>query len=163
MIIISYQGIFDGQNFQSANTPTQFGNAFNKGFSVMADVWRINGVLCVGTENDPIEVTERYLQGVKWWLNCQNQDAYDYLVAQPRNLYPNVFKFSNVATEASPTETTSGKTIVPGTVPLDNNSVVYLPEITDRAMLSTVKLRCYGVASVYCTFIRRMRNEGEWY
>ena len=163
MIIISYQGIFDGQNFESANSPSQFGKAFNKGFSVMADVWRINGVLCVGSENAPIEVTDKYLQGVKWWLNCQNQDAYDYLVAQPRKLYPNVFIFSNIDTEASPTETTSGKTIVPGTVPLDNNSVVYLPEIKDRGMLSTVKLRCYGVASVYCTFIRRMRNEGEWY
>lgn len=163
MIIISYQGIFDGQNFESANTPKQFGNAFNKGFSVMADVWRIDGVLCVGSENAPIEVTDKYLQGVKWWLNCQNQDAYDYLVAQPRTLYPNVFIFGNIDTEASPTETTSGKTIVPGTVPLDNNSVVYLPEIKDRGMLSTVKLRCYGVASAYCTFIRRMRNEGEWY
>lgn len=163
MIIISYQGIFDGQNFESANSPAQFGKAFNKGFSVMADVWRNNGVLCVGSENALIEVTDKYLQGVKWWLNCQNQDAYDYLVAQPRKLYPNVFIFSNIDTEASPTETTSGKTIVPGTVPLDNNSVVYLPEIKDRGMLSTVKLRCYGVASVYCTFIRRMRNEGEWY
>jgi hypothetical protein len=129
----------------------------------MADVWRINDVLCVGTENDPIEVTNQYLQGVKWWLNCQNQDAYDYLLAQPRKLYPNVFIFGNVATEASPTVTTSGKTIVPGNVPIDNNSIVYLPEIVDRGMFSTVKLRCFGITSVYCTFIKRMRNEGEWY
>jgi hypothetical protein len=129
----------------------------------MADVWRINGVLCVGTENDPIEVTDAYLQGVKWWLNCQNQDAYDYLLAQPRKLYPNVFIFSNVATESTPTVTTSGKTIVPGNVPIDNNSIVYLPEIVDRGMFSTVKLRCFGITSVYCTFIKRMRNEGEWY
>lgn len=163
MLIISYQGIYDGQNFESANTPSQFGSAFNNGFSVMADVWRINDVLCVGTENDPIEVTDRYLQGVKFWLNCQNQDAYDYLTAQPSNLYPNVFKFNNVDTESSPTTSRGGQTIVPGNVPLNNNSVVYLPEIVDRGMFSTVKLRCYGIASVYCTFIRRMRNEGQWY
>jgi hypothetical protein len=129
----------------------------------MADVWRINGVLCVGTENELIEVTDKYLQGAKWWLNCQNQDAYDYLFAQPRNLYPNVFIFSNVATESTPTTSTSGKTIVPGNVPIDNNSIVYLPEIVDRGLLSTVKLRCFGITSVFCTFIRRMRNEGEWY
>jgi hypothetical protein len=163
MLIISYQGIYDGQNFEDANTPSQITNAFNNGYSVMADVWRFDDTLYLGRENDWIEVTDKSLQGVRFWLNCQNQDAYDYLFAQSRRLYPNVFIFSNVATEASPTVSTGGQTIVPGTVPIDNNSVVYLPEITDRAMLSTVKLRCYGVTSVYCTFIRRMRNEGEWY
>ena len=163
MLIISYQGIYNGQNFESANTPNQFRDSFNNGFSAMADVWRINGVLCVGTENDPIEVTDKYLQGNKFWLNCQNQAAYDYLVAQPRTLYPNVFIFSNVDTESSPTTSTSGKTIVPGNVPINNNSIVYLPEIVDRGLLSTVKLRCFGITSVYCTFIKRMRNEGEWY
>jgi hypothetical protein len=163
MLIISYQGIYDGQNFEDANTPSQITNAFNNGYSVMADVWRFDDKLYLGRENDWIEVTDKSLQGVRFWLNCQNQDAYDYLSAQNRRLYPNVFIFSNVATESSPTVSTGGQTIVPGTVPIDNNSIVYLPEITDRAMLSTVKLRCYGVASVYCTFIRRMRNEGEWY
>ena len=163
MLIISYQGIYDGQNFEDANSPSQITNAFNNGYSVMADVWRFDDKLYLGRENDWIEVTDKSLQGVRFWLNCQNQDAYDYLLAQPRKLYPNVFMFSNVATESSPTVSTGGQTIVPGTVPIDNNSIVYLPEITDRAMLSTVKLRCYGVTSVYCTFIRRMRNEGEWY
>ena len=163
MLIISYQGIYDGQNFESANTPDQIAKAFNHGFSVMADVWRFDDKLYIGQENNRVEVTDRYLQGAKFWLNCQNQDAYDYLLAQQRKLYPNVFIFNNVDTESSPTTSTSGKTIVPGTVPLDNNSIVYLPEIKDRAMFSTVKLRCYGITSVYCTFIRRMRNEGEWY
>ena len=163
MLIISYQGIYDGQNFESANTPSQIAKAFNHGFSVMADVWRFDNKLYLGQENNWVEVTDRYLQGVKWWLNCQNQTAYDYLVAQPRNLYPNVFIFSNIATESTPTTTTSGKTIVPGNVPIDNNSIVYLPEIVDRGLLSTVKLRCFGITSVYCTFVRRMRNEGEWY
>jgi hypothetical protein len=163
MLIISYQGIYNGQNFESANTPTQFRDSFNNGFSAMADVWRINGVLCVGTENDPIEVTDKYLQGKKFWLNCQNQDAYNYLLAQSRTLYPNVFIFSNVDTESSPTTSTGGQTIVPGNVPINNNSIVYIPEIVDRGLLSTVKLRCYGICSNYCTLIRRMRNEGEWY
>lgn len=163
MLYISYQGIFDGQNFQDANTPNQIGTAFNNGFSVMADVWRFDDKLHVGTENAPIEVTDRYLQGNRFWLNCQNDDAYNYLVAQPRKLYPNVLKFTNVATEASPTTSTGGQTIVPGNVPVDNNSIVYLPEIVDRGLFSTVKLRCYGVCSVYLTFIKRMRNEGTWY
>lgn len=163
MLIISYQGIYDGQNFEDANTPDQIGKAFNNGFSVMADVWRFDDKLYLGTENKLVEVTDRYLQGVRFWLNCQNQDAYDYLFAQSRQLYPNVFIFNNVETESSPTTSTGGQTIVPGNVPVDNNSVVYLPEIVDRGLLSTVKLRCYGICSNYCTFIRRTRNEGSWY
>lgn len=163
MLIISYQGIYDGQNFEDANTPSQIGKAFDSGFAVMADVWRLNDVLCVGTENNPIEVTDQYLQGNRFWLNCQNQDAYDYLLAQPRKLYPNVFIFSNVDTESTPTASTGGQTIVPGNVPIDNSSIVFLPEIVDRGLLSVVKLRCYGITSVYCTFIRRMRTEGIWY
>jgi hypothetical protein len=163
VLIISYQGIYDGQNFEDANTPGQIAKAFNNGFSCMVDVWRFQDKLYLGRENNLIEVTDRYLQGVKWWLNCQNQDAYDYLIAQPIKLYPNVFIFSDVATESTPTPSRRGQTIVPGNVPLDDNSVVYLPEIVDRGMLSTVHLRCFGICSVYCTFIRRMRNEGDIY
>jgi hypothetical protein len=163
MLIISYQGIYDGQNFESANTPDQIGKAFNNGFSVMADVWRFDDKLYLGTENNLIEVTDRYLQGVRFWLNCQNQDAYDYLISFPNKTYPNVFIFSNVDTESTPTTSRGGQTIVPGNVPIDNNSIVFLPEGPDRGLLSTVKLRCYGIASVYCTFIKRMRNEGTWY
>ena len=163
MQLISYQGIYDGKDFESANTPDQLGKAFNHGFSVMADVWRINSILCIGTENNPIEVTDKYLQGNRVWLNCQNQDAYDYLISQPRKLYPHVLKFSNVDTESTPTEVTGGQTVVPGNVPIDTNSIVYLPEIVDRGLLSAAKLQCYGVCSVYCTFIRRMRTEGNWY
>lgn len=163
MLIISYQGIYDGQNFEDANTPDQIGKAFNNGFSVMADVWRFDEKLYLGTENKLVEVTDRYLQGIRFWLNCQNQAAYDYLVAQPRKLYPNVFIFSNVATESTPTTSTGGQTIVPGNVPIDNNSIVYLPEGPDRGLFSTAKLRCYGICSNYCTFIRRIRTEGRWY
>ena len=93
MLYISYQGIFDGKDYEDANTPDQIGRSFNSGFSCMVDVWRIDDTLCVGPEAAPIPVTDKYLQGVRFWLNCQNQDAYDYLEAQPRNLYPNVFIF----------------------------------------------------------------------
>lgn len=162
MQIISYQGVYDGQNFESANTPDQLGKAFNHGFSVVVDVWRRNDVLCIGTENNPIEVTEKYLEGNRVWLNCRNDDAYTWLIAQPRKLYPHVFQFAN-DTESNVADVTGGQQIVPGNVPINNNSIVFLPEIVDRGLLSTVKLQCYGAVSVYCTFIRRMRTEGQWY
>ena len=162
MIYISYQGVFDGQNFEKANTPDQIGSAFNAGFSCMVDVWRINGKLCVGTANDPIEVTERYLQGVRFWINARNTDMQTWISAQPASLYPNYFWFPNDM-ESTVTTTSGGQLITPGTVPVNNTSIMFLPEIQDRALFSMVKLRCYGIISNYLTFVRRMRNEGEWY
>ena len=162
MLYISYQGIYDGQDFESANTPNQIGKAFNNGYSCMVDVWRIDDKLYVGSEEAPIEVTEKYLQGNRFWLNARNTDMQDWVAAQPRKLYPNYFSFDN-DTESNNATCSGGQIITPGTVPLNNSSIIFLPEIKDRGLLSTVKLKCYGVCSVYLNFIKRMRNEGFWY
>ena len=162
MLIISYLGIFDGQNLEQANTPNQIDTSCNNGFGCMVNVWRINDKLCIGTANDPIEVTDRYLQGNRFFINAMNTDMQNWLQTQPSNLYPNYFWFSN-ATESTNVTTSNGQIITPGTVPVNNNSILLLPEIQDRGLLSTVKLRCYGVISNYCTFIRRARSTGYWY
>lgn len=162
MIYVSYLGIFDGQNFEKANTPDQIGSSFNHGFGCMVNVWRLNGKLCLGTINNPIEVTEKYLQGKRFFINAKNTDMRVWLQTQPSNLYPNYFWFPDDSENVNVT-TSNGQIITPGTVPVDNSSIIFLPEITDRGLLSTVKLRCYGVISNYLTFIRRTRNEGFWY
>ena len=59
--------------------------------------------------------------------------------------------------------TSSNRLWTPGTVPVNDTSIIVLPEIKYFGLLSTVPLRCYGVCSTYLTFIKRMRNEGEWY
>lgn len=162
MLYISYLGIFDGQNFEKANTPNQIGTAFNRGFACMVNVWRLSDKLCIGTFEDPIEVPDAYLQGKRFFINAMNTDMQDWLEAQPSSRYPNYFWFPN-AMENSNVTTSGGQIITPGTVPVNNTSIIFLPEIQDRGMLSTVKLRCYGVISNYLTFIKRMRNEGEWW
>ena len=160
MLYISYQGIYDGQNYENANTPNQIGSAFDAGFACMVDVWRINNAMYVGTESNQIPVTEKYLQGRRFWLNCKTQSTYTWFTTQSINLYPNYFYQPNPNTTVS---TSGGQLWTPGTVPVNNTSIVVLPEIADRGLFSTVKLRCYGVCSTYLTFIKRMRNEGEWY
>lgn len=162
MIYISYLGIFDGQNFENANTPNQIGTAFNHGFGCMVNVWRLSGSLFVGSLNNPIQVTEKYLQGTRFFINAMNNDMQTWLSTQSNTLYPNYFYFPTTSENTNVT-TNSGKIITPGTVPVNNDSIIYLPEITDRGLFSTVKLKCYGVISSYLTFIKRMRNEGEWY
>jgi hypothetical protein len=114
----------------------------------------------VGTESNQIPVTETYLQGRRFWLNSKTQSTYTWFTTQSINLYPNYFYQPNPNTNVS---TSGGQLWTPGTVPVNNTSIVVLPEIADRGLFSTVKLRCYGVCSTYLTFIKRMRNEGEWY
>jgi hypothetical protein len=160
MLYISYQGIFDGKDYEDANTPNQIGKSFNNGFSCMVDVWRINDILCVGTEQAPIPVTDKYLQGNRFWIKCGNQETYDWFTTQSLRQYPNYFYQPNSMVNAL---TSSNKLWTPGTVPVNDTSIIALPEIKDRGLLSTVHLRCYGICSTYLTFIKRMRNEGEWY
>lgn len=162
MLLISYLGIFDGQNFEKANTPNQIGTSFDNGFGCMVNVWRINNKLCLGTEQDPIEVTEKYLQGNRFWINAKNLDMQNWISTQPSKLYPNYFWFPTDI-ENTPVTTSNGKLITPGTVPINDTSIVFLPEIQDRSLFSTVKLRCYGICSSYLSFVKRMRYEGIWY
>lgn len=162
MIYISYLGVFDGQNFEKANTPDQIGTSFNAGFACMVNAWRFNNTLCVGSANDPIEVTDKFLQGPFMFINVQNVDLQNWIVTQPANKYPNYFWFPT-DNENTNVTTSSGQIITPGSVPFNNQSIVYLPEITDRGLFSTVKYKCFGVISNYVKFIKRMRNEGIWY
>jgi hypothetical protein len=162
MLYISYRGIFDGQNFQDANTPNQIGKAFNAGFSCMVDVWRVDDKLYLGTTQPLTEVSPNFLKGKRFWINVRNTEMQTWIQAQSSTDYPNYFWF-NDSEENDPATTSGGQIITPGTVPINNQSIVFLPEIQDRAMFSTVKLRCYGVCSNYLTFIKRMRNEGVWY
>ena len=160
MLYISYQGIYDGQNYEYANTPDQIGKSFNNGFACMVDVWRIDNTLCVGPEAAPIPVTDKYLQGNRFWIKCGNQETYDWFLTQSLRQYPNYFYQPNSMDNVT---TSSNRLWTPGTVAVNDTSIIALPEIQDRGLFSTVHLRCYGVCSTFLTFIKRMRNEGEWY
>ena len=162
MLYISYRGIFDGNNFQDSNTPKQLGKALSAGFPCMIDVWRQDNKLYLGNDQPITEVTEKYVQGNRFWINARNTDMQIWLASQPSALYPNWFYFPTMPPPPYVTAS-NGKLITPGTVPISNNSVIFLPEITDTAMFSTVNLKCFGITSSYLTFIRRMRNEGRWY
>jgi hypothetical protein len=163
MLYISYQGIYDGQNYEDANTPKQINKALGKGFSCLIDVWRIDNKLYVGTEQPVIEVTEKYIQGPRFWINAVNEDMQTWIATQSSTLYPNYFNFA-ASTPPPPYATASnGKLITPGTVPINTDSVMFLPEINDRSLYTMVKVKSYGICSGFLTLIKRMRNEGIWY
>ena len=162
MLYISYRGIFDGNDFQDANTPKQLSKALGAGFKCMIDVWRDSGKLYLGNDQPITEVTEKYIQGNRWYINARNTDMQTWIITQPAALYPSYFWFPSMPPPQYVTAS-NGKLITPGTVPVNNNSIIFLPEITDTAMFSTVHLKCFGIISSYLTFIKRMRQEGIYY
>ena len=162
MLYISYQGIYDGQNYEDANTPEQINKALGKGFSCLIDVWRVDNKLYVGNGQPVIEVTEKYIQGNKFWINAMNTDMQEWIVTQPAKLYPNYFWFEAPTPPPAYATASNGKLITPGTVPINNDSVMFLPEINDRSLFSMVKVKSYAICSTYLYTIRRMRNEGLW-
>lgn len=164
MLYIAYQGIFDGTNYPDAGTPKQIGKAFNNGFSVLVHVWRIDNILYLGQGQPLTAVTEKYLQGGRFWIQCMNTEMETWIAGQSRKLYPNYFYLDVSVTPYPPYVTTSSEKLWTfGTVAINNSSIIVLPEIADRGLLSTIHLRCYGVCSTFLTFIKRMRNEGDWY
>ena len=163
MLYISYQGIYDGQDYESANTPTQINKALGKGYSCLIYVWRVDNKLYVGNGQPLIEVTEKYIQGPRFWINAVNTDMQTWIATQSSTLYPNYFTFA-ASTPPPPYATASnGKLITPGTVPINTSSVMFLPEINDRSLYTMVKVKSYGICSGFLTLIKRMRNEGVWY
>ena len=163
MLLISYRGIYDGQNLEDANTPKQITKALNNGFSCMVDVWKVSDKFYLGNEQPLTEVSANYFKGNRFWLNARNNEMRTWLVSQPTSIYPNYFWFDTPTPPPPYVTASNGKLITPGTEPINNNSVVFLPEITDTGLFSTVKLRCFGICSMYLSFVRRMRNEGVFY
>jgi hypothetical protein len=156
MLYISYQGIYDGTNYEDANTPKQINKALGKGYSCLVDVWRINNRLYLGNGQPApsFEVSADYIKGPRFWINAKNEDMQTWISDQSTSVYPNYFWFDAPTPPPAYATASNGKLITPGTVPINSNSVMFLPEINDRS---------FGICSGFLTYIKRMRNEGVWY
>ena len=161
MIYISYRGVFDGNNFEYANTPNQLGKAMAAGFSVAVDIWKEGDKFYLGNSVPETEILPTYFKGNSFWINVRNNEMQTWLQSQPAKLYPNYYTLTYPIPEYI--TASNNKLITFGVKPINNDSVIYLPEVEDRAMFSMVNVKCFGIVSSYLTFIRRMRNEGVWY
>jgi len=162
MLYISYRGIIDGNDYQDSNTPSQLGKALGAGFTCMIDVWKVGDKFYLGDDQPITEVTSSYLQGNRWYINARNVAMLTWLSSQSLTLYPNYFYFTTSTPPPASVTASNGKLITPGTVPINNNSVIFLPEINDLSLFSTVKLTCFGVITSNPILVRRMRNEGRY-
>lgn len=124
----------------------------------MVDIWKVDNKFYLGTEEPTIEVSSDYFKGNRFWLNARNNDMYIWLQSQDSKKYPHYFTVPE--TQPNYVTVSDGRDWVFSNIAINEACVVVLPEITDRGMLSTVKLKNYGVCSCYLQFIKRIRNEG---
>jgi len=158
MLYISFRGLTNGQDPQTENTPDQIGKAFRQGLAVMVDAWRVDNKIYLGATTPTTEVSANYLKGKKFYIYSHNNDMYTWLQSQNQTDYPNYFI---VPLPLQPYYTVSnGKLWTFAEKPINNNSIMAIPESYDSGLFSTVNLRTYGVCSSLCSYIKRMRNEG---
>lgn len=158
MIYIAFRGLYDGENPPAENTPEQISKALWNGFNAMADVWRVDNKLYLGSTQPLIETDEKFLQDKRIWLNCRNQDMYDWIITQNQGLYTKYFiipqgPLPNYVTVSN------GALWTIQDKPINNSSIMVVPENYDRGLLSTVHWRCNGICSIFLYFIRRIRND----
>jgi hypothetical protein len=158
MIYIAYRGLYYGEDPQIENTPNQVSKALQYGFNAMVDAWRVDGKLYLGSDQPLYEVSEKYLQNKRLWISCRNQDMYDWISIQNIKLYPHYFQIPFGPTPNYVT-TNSGYYWTFQDTPINNQSIMAVPESYDRGLLSTVHLRCYGICSMFLQFIKRIRND----
>lgn len=158
MLYISYRGLLKGQDPQAENTPEQIGKAFNSGFSCMVDAWRVDNKIYLGSNQPVTEVSAEYLKGTKFWINARNADMQTWLQSQPIKYYPNYFWLTqpveNYVTTSSNYLWTYQET------PVNNTSIMVIPEDYDSSLFSTINLKCHGICSTFIPTVKRMRNDG---
>jgi len=93
MQYISYQGIYDGTNFEDAGTPNQIGKSFNKGFATVQNVWRINGQTFLGVFQPITPVADTFIQGPRFFLNAMNDEMRNWLQHNQQNHIQIIFHF----------------------------------------------------------------------
>lgn len=158
MIYIAYRGLFYGEDPQKENTPDQVSTALRIGFNASVDAWRIDNKLYLGSNQPLYEVSEKYLQNRRLWINCCNSDMYDWIQKQNPKLYINYFYIPYGPT---PDYAVTNKNYYWNylSTPFSNPTIMVLPESYDRGLLSTIDLRTLGICSMFLAFIKRIRND----
>lgn len=158
MVYIAYRGLFHGEDPQSENTPNQVSTALRYGFNASVDAWRVDNKIYLGSNQPLYEVSEKYLQNNRLWINCCNTDMYTWIQSQKPKLYPHYFNIPYGPTPDYAVTNQGYYWNFLSTIP-NNPTIMVLPESYDRGLYSTIHLRTYGICSMFLQFIRRIRND----
>lgn len=79
MKIISHRGNQNGANPAQENNPEYILEAFNAGFDVEIDLWKVGAELFLGHDEPQYNINSDYLLKTGLWIHCKNIEAALYV------------------------------------------------------------------------------------
>ncbi len=141
MIIISHRGNLNGPNPLEENCPDYILKAYQLGYDVEVDVWRINEKWCLGHDKPQYEdIHYDFFTKSRMWLHAKNGDAF---YALKQDCKCNVFWHTNedwVITSKGYIWTYPNKYLYP-------DSICVMPEMGFKGNIKA----CGGICSDYAS------------
>ena len=142
MKLIAHRGLLKGPNKNLENQPHQIQTVLDRGYDCEIDLWVFDGRLYLGHDGPQYNVTDQFIKETGLWIHCKNLDAMAYC---QNDIKLNYFWHEN------DTYTLTSKGFIwayPGK-PLNEFSVMVLPEWEDETLSNVKDAQCYAVCTDY--------------
>lgn len=151
MKLIAHRGLTNGPDSTLENKPSQIDLALSLGYDAEIDLWAVTHTAhqryYLGHDAPVYEVDWEFLEQPGLWIHAKNIDALYVLGADPKL---NFFWHENDAH----TLTSQGYIWTYPERTLTKNSIMLMPEWSDRHLDNTQGVDCYGICSDWVQVIR---------
>ena len=151
MKLIAHRGLVRGPNKHLENQPQQVQTSLDNGFDCEVDLWIFGGRPYLGHDGPQYDVVEKFIKQPGLWIHCKNLDALTYC---QNDIKLNYFWHEN----DSYTMTSKGFIWAFPGKPLNEFSIMVMPEHVDKDLIETQSVSCYGICSDYILDIQKMRS-----
>ena len=149
MILIAHRGLFQGPDKEKENHPDQIALALEQGYHAEIDLYCIKRKLYLGHDEPTHPIDDDFLDSRKLWIHCKNIEALYYLSTH-------ISYSTNYFWHENDQYTLTSKKYIwtyPGKE-LTDNSIMVMPEHTDKTLQNTKHVYCYGICSDYVELIK---------
>jgi hypothetical protein len=147
MKIIAHRGLLKGPNKNLENQPHQIQTVLDRGYDCEIDLWVFDDRLYLGHDGPQFNITEQFLKQPGLWIHCKNLSALAYC---QNDIKLNYFWHENDAY----TLTSKGFIWAYPGKPLNEFSVMVLPEWEDATLQNAKEAECYAVCTDFVLMLK---------
>lgn len=147
MKIIAHRGLLKGPNKNLENQPHQIQTVLDRGYDCEIDLWVFDDRLYLGHDGPQFNITEQFLKQPGLWIHCKNLSALAYC---QNDIKLNYFWHENDAY----TLTSKGFIWAYPGKPLNEFSVMVLPEWEDATLQNVKEAKCYAVCTDFVLMLK---------
>ena len=145
MIIIAHRGNVDGPNPERENNPDYIDEALSMGYDVEIDLRSKDKQLFLGHDKPQYKITWWWLakRNDQLWIHCKDLNTLDYLTSHTSGY--NYFWHENDAYTLTSKKFIWSNPNMPSTL----NTVILMPEWSNKDFSKLKVKNCYGICSDY--------------